>query len=181
MTDNDIPEIAMDEEIRKLTEEIQTAQDKRPWGIKPEELTAYVAGGKHKWQFTDTNPRHIRLQMASIMDKLKVKVDKLEKSEKPDTAVARIKLEEGANKQTLELALEGFDYDDLVDHHAVDPFELSFLASEIYSFLVVNGGKAGIQQLQTLQKLDTLNRLLISRDSRKNGKSSLDSKTESGG
>ena len=181
MTDIPTDPVTLDAEIQKLTEELQTIQDNRSWGIKPEELTAYVAGGKHKWRFNDANPRHVRLQMASIMDRLRVKVDKLEKSGGAGTAVARLKLEEASNKQTLETALEGFDYDDLTDNQNVNPFELSYLASEIYSFLVVNGGKVGVAHLQMLQKLDTLNRLLISKDALKSGQSLSDTKTESGG
>ena len=99
------------------------------------------------------------------MDELKVTLNQLDKSEQMDVAVARIKADEKACRITLETALEGFDYNDLVDKRDVDPFELSYLASEVYSFLVVSGGRAGVRRLQMLQKLDTLNRLLTSQAS----------------
>ena len=131
-----------------------------------------VIGGKFTWNFKEGNPRAQRLKMAKTMDDLKIALEKLEKSDRQDVAVAKIKADEKYNKIMLEAALEGFDYDDLVNKKNADPFELMYLASEVFSFLVVGGGKAGVKRLQMLQKLDTLNRLIILKDSEKNGESS---------
>ena len=178
-TDDDVPpELVDDPEVEKLANEIRKDQETQSYGVKPDELTAFIQNGKMKWHFKEGNPRKQRMQCAKAMDDLKLKLDELSKTDRPDVTVAKIKADEKANKITLETALEKFDYDDLVNKQDVDPFELSYLAGEVFSFLVVAGGKAGYKRLQTLQKLDTLNRLLTSQDSEKNGGSSSTGKTD---
>ena len=166
------------QDIEKLAAEIQKEQESQTYGIKTDQLVVYIQNGKYTWNFADGNPRAIRMKLAKHMDKLKITLDKLEKSDRPDVAVAKIKADEEACKYTLETALHKFDYDEMLDQHAVDPFELSYLANEVFHFLVVAGGRAGVQRLRTLQKLDTLSRLTISQDSEKSGESSSSGKTD---
>ena len=165
-------------EAEALAKEIRDDQEHQSYGVKPAELTAHIQGGKLMWNFKEGNPRAQRLKIAKAMDELKVTLNQLDKSEQMDVAVARIKADEKACRITLETALEGFDYNDLVDKRDVDPFELSYLASEVYSFLVVSGGRAGVRRLQMLQKLDTLNRLLTSQASETDGEHSSIGKTD---
>ena len=162
----------IDPEVEKLVEEIKNDQDSVSYGVRPEKLEAFIQGGKFTWNFKEGNPRAQRLKIAKAMDDLKVVMTDLEKSDDQGVAVAKIKADEKASKITLETGLENFDYNDLVDKKNVDPFELAYLASEVFSFLVAGGGTAGVRRLQMLQKLDTLNRLIISKDYEKNGESS---------
>ena len=177
--DDDVPaELTDDPEVEKLANEIRKDQETMSCGIKPDELTAYIQGGGMKWNFKEGNPRRQRMTCAKAMDDLKIKLDELSKTDRPDVAVAKIKAEEKANKIMLEAALEGFDYNDLVDKLDVEPSELMHLSTEVFSFLVVAGGKAGYRRLQMLQRLDTLNRLLISKEQKTDGDVSSIGKTD---
>lgn len=169
----------VDQQIDKLSLEIEELSKTKDYGIDTDQLTAFIQDGKIKWNFKDNVlSRKNKLQMAEIKDNLANRIKELDKS-KTSSEKERLLADELATKQTLELVLEKFDYNELTDTQNIEPELLAYLAGEIYIFLVVNGGRAGLKHLQMQQKLDTLNRLIISKASLKNGNASSDTKTAS--
>ena len=169
----------IDQQIDKLSLEIEDLSKTKDYGINTDQLNAYIHNGAKKWNFNpDVLSRSNKLKLADIKDNLANKIKALDK-QKTSSEKQRLIADNEATKQTLELVLNNFDYDYLVDEEKIEPELLAYLAGEIYIFLVVNGGRAGLKHLQMQQKLDTLNRLIISKASQKNGQSLSDTKTES--
>ena len=62
----------------------------------------------------------------------------------------------------LERALKDFNWDAAITS-GISEDVLSYVAAEVWSFLVENGGAVGRRRLQTLQCMAILNRSLITR------------------
>ena len=69
--------------------------------------------------------------------------------------LARLRINDAAAKKILDAAVQGLDYDARMAEGG-DPHTYQLLAADIARFLVADGGRAGHQHLQMLQKAATL-------------------------
>ena len=142
-----------------------------PYGVRPDRLEAYV--GRTTWRFADdAASAETRLALADAQDELQASL------RDATTFRKRLELEWESSKKVLSTALDGFDWDTAIKSGA-DPTALSYLAGEVWSFLVETGGAVGRKRLQTLQYMGILNRSLTSTAPSRSGARSSEAQTAS--
>ena len=164
--------------IRRLAKEIDEEREKAPYGIRPDRLEAYV--GDRTWPIKPDAWR-LKLEVAKMQDSHMARVKKIiadgEKS--GESVFARqVEADMDATRRLLELVLDDFNYKK--ESATVDTDALSFVAADLFNFLVVSGGSAARPRTRMLQSLDMLNRLISTTELSKNGHASSDPKTGSG-
>ena len=161
---------------RELAQELIDEYRDREFGIQTDSLTAFVPGTQ--WRFREDAHSHAtKIKVAEIQDALTRRNKELtarEESEQVAYHVERVKMNDDAARGILNLVLEDFDYDAVINAPGpgIDVNMLHLLAAEVASFLVVAGGRAVLQRSQMLQKQAALNRSITTRALRRNGRSS---------
>ncbi len=124
-------------------------------GIDVDKLEAYI--NSLKWKIRkDGHTKIIVDQVRQIQKDFEVEMRKMEKD--PDVLTFdKEAVYEKATKAMLELALEGFNYEEAANHVDAGPGALGILSNEVRSFLVDLGGRVGQKHLQMLSKLATQN------------------------
>ena len=163
----------------KLEQEIDNAIKNPDFGIATDELIAFAARREIKWRMReDGHTKAVRDQLIKISDDYKFtmkKFDEVNRSRAEKEAIY-----EKCTKKILELSLVDFDYEKYANDARVGPQVLGILANHILHFFVEIGGRDVSKHLQTLQHIDTLNRLRSTRRASRNGKRLSGTKTGSG-
>ena len=124
-----------------------------PYGVRPDRLEAYA--GKSVWPFhADASTGATKVYLADVQDELQSTLRSGPKFR------VKIEAEWAAARKVLERALKDFDWDAAITS-GISEDVLSYVAAEVWSFLVENGGAVGRQRLQMLQCMGMLNRSLI--------------------
>ena len=151
-TVKNISDDSMDK-IHKDLKEVNEYIENPNIGIHWETLKAYA----HKRTF-DINPSgHIKTSKDAIRAIQNKYLEEMKTAIKSHDQMAQNDIYEKASEEILAIALVNFDYNKEADDPDLGPTVLGQLATEVATFLVVQGGKAGFQHWQMLQKLGTLN------------------------
>ena len=143
-----------------------------PYGVRPDRLEAYA--GSLKWPIKDdaSSPEN-KLALADVQDELQADL------RDATTFRRRIELEWSSSRKVLTLALEGFNWDAAVQS-GISPDIMTYLAGEVWSFLVEVGGADGRRRSQMLQCMGMLRHSLSTTALPKSGEPSSGPATASG-
>ena len=133
----------------KITKELMEYAKNPDVGINFEIPEAFANGHKFKINpegHLKKNKDKIRAIQIEFNEKIKATIGDMD-------VLAANDLNEEASKQILEISLVKFNFDEWANHIDVGPTVLEQMANEVATFLVVQGGKAGLKHWQMQQKL----------------------------
>ena len=151
ITPSEFADLSIPDQIKAVDD----MAENMPYGVRPDRLEAYA--GKSVWPFhADAGTGATKIYLADVQDQLQKTL------RSGPSFRAKIEAEWAAARKVLERALKDFDWDAALKSGITEDV-LSYVAAEIWSFLVENGGAVGRRRLQTLQCMAILNRSLITR------------------